>query len=526
MKINELIAVKIFRYDPGADKEPYFQDYEVPFQFDKMKVLDVIRYIQDELDPTLSFTWDCRLWNCGLCGLTVNKKPGSACLIDVKQIATDNKGLVIEPMANYPIIKDLVIDRDVETAQLKKAGITYDRHSGEFSLENLPEEMDPEDVAFFRDWYLACIDCLACTSGCPAFDGKYSFLGPHLCVRIAKYANHPKDEGDRAKQSFDAGIFNCLNCGRCDEVCPLELEVSKKTMEKMKAESIEEGHTPPAIRDFLENMYRTGNPWGLSPYNRGDWAKETGVELFDGKRHEHLLYVGSTGSYDTRGMEVTKKLAALLQKLGISFGILGEEEMSDGNEVSRIGEKGLFEELAEKNIELFKQKGVESIITLSPHSYNSIKNEYPEQGGDYPVEHYTMLLSRLVDEKKLSFNGKLNKKVTFHDSCFLGRYNNEYDLPRKLLSSIPGVELVEMGRIRENSFCCGGGGGNYVTDLIGGESSPSRSRVREAYDTGADTIVVTCPICVTMFEDAIKTEGLEEKLAVKDLSELMIEALS
>lgn len=525
MSNQQILQVKVYRFDPSTDKEPYYDNYEVPFQFDKMKILDVIRYIQDKIDATLSFTWDCRLWNCGLCGLMVNKRPGSACLIDVKSVVDEGK-LLIEPLPHYRVIKDLVIDRTIEVEKMKSIGIHYDRHNGEFSLDNIPEVMDPEEVAFFRDWYLACIDCLVCNSACPVFSTDYEFIGPHLSVRIAKYANHPKDECDRAKQGFEGGIFRCVNCRRCDVVCPIDLQQSSKTMETLKSEAIEKGYTPPAIRDFLENIFRTGNPWGMMPHNRAKWANEMKVNTFNAEKHEYLFYVGCTGSYDTRAINITKSLAKVLSKANVSFGILGEKEISDGNDVLRMGEKGLFEDVSQKNIKTFNASQVKKIVTLSPHSYNTFKNDYPAaEGGEYEVQHYTQLLRDLIKNNKIIITKNAASKVTFHDSCFLGRYNNEYEAPREILAAIPGLKIVEMDRIKDNSFCCGGGGGNYVTDLAGGVNSPSRQRVREAYETGADILAVSCPICLTMFEDAIKSENLEGKIVVKDVSEILAEAI-
>jgi succinate dehydrogenase/fumarate reductase iron-sulfur protein len=525
MEHQNILKVRVYRFDPSVDKQPYYKDYEVPFQFEKMKVLDVLRYIQEKLDYTLSFTWDCRLWSCGLCGVSVNKRPCSACLTDVKSVVFDNS-LLIEPLPNYSVIKDLVIDRTVEVEQMRKVGIEYDRNKGEFSIEKIPEVMDPEEVAFFRDWYLACIDCLVCNSACPAFSTQWEFMGPHLSVRIAKYLAHPTDEGNRAKQGYEGGIFRCLNCRRCDVVCPIALDVSSKTMERLKSEAVEKGYTPPPIRDFLENVYKFGNPWGMSPLKRAKWAEELEVFRFDSQKHDFLLYVGDTGSYDTRAQEATKSLTKLLLKAQLSFGILGKGEISDGNEVNRIGEKGLFEEIAQKNIKTFNSLKVRKIITLSPHAYNTFKNEYPSLGGHYEVVHYTHLLRDLIHNNKLNLMNNANSKVTFHDSCFLGRYNNEYDTPRDILKAIPGLELIEMERIKENSFCCGGGGGNFVTGLDEGKQRPNMIRIKEAWATGAEIVAVTCPKCLVMFEDAIKAENLEENIVVKDISELLLESLA
>jgi len=523
MEQQNILKVRVFRFDPSVDQEPSYKDYEVPFLFEKMKVLDVLRYIQEKLDYTLSFTWDCRLWNCGLCGVSVNRRPCSACLTDVKSVVFDNR-LLIEPLPEYPVIKDLVIDRTIEVEQMRKVGIQYDRHNGDFSLDRIPEIMDPERVAFFRDWYLACIDCLVCNAACPAFSIQGDFVGPHLSVRLAKYLAHPTDRGNRAKQANEGGIFRCLNCRRCDIVCPISLEISNKTMERLKSEAVEKGYAPPPVRDFLENVFKFGNPWGMSPSKRAKWAEDLGISRFDSQKHDFLLYIGCTGSYDTRGQEAARSLTKLLLKAGLSFGILGEKETSDGNDVNRMGEKGLFEEIAKKNIERFDNLGVRKIVTLSPHAFNTFKNEYPSLGGRYEVMHYTQLLTDLVSSKKLKLVKNLTGKICFHDSCFLGRYNNEYEAPREIIRAIPGLELVEMERIRQNSFCCGGGGGNFVTGLDEGNQRPNRIRIKEARATGANIVGVSCPKCLIMFEDAVKAENLEKEIMVKDLSELLLES--
>jgi Fe-S oxidoreductase len=235
--------------------------------------------------------------------------------------------------------------------------------------------------------------------------------------------------------------------------------------------------------------------------------------------------VGSTGSYDARGNEIARSLGEVLLKGGVSLGILGSDEDSDGNDVKTLGEKGLFQLLADRNIQLFKKLGVKNIVTLSPHAYNTLKNHYPLRGGSFDVMHYTQLLREILRSGKLRLSGSLNGRVTYHDPCFLGRYNKEYDAAREILQAVPGVKLVEMQRSRENSFCCGGGAANFYTDLLKrGGSSPNRIRVREAYETGAETLAVACPNCMTMLEDAAKEEGLEDKLAIKDISEIVKES--
>ncbi|MFA5536354.1 MAG: (Fe-S)-binding protein [Bacillota bacterium] len=244
------------------------------------------------------------------------------------------------------------------------------------------------------------------------------------------------------------------------------------------------------------------------------------------KGQEYLLFVGSVGSYDPRAQKISKALSSILIKAGISFGILGIEETDDGNEVNKVGERGLFEYLADENIEKFKNLGVKKIITLSPHSFNAIKNNYPAFGGDFEVMHYTQFLKQLIETGQLQIKGRLDADVTFHDPCFLGRYNKEYEAPRFLLGSIPGLRLIEMERNKEDSFCCGGGGGNFFTDFLGsGEKGAGRIRIREAFDTKAKILAVACPMCAGMFEDALKMEWLEDEFTVKDIAEIINELI-
>jgi len=320
-------------------------------------------------------------------------------------------------------------------------------------------------------------------------------------------------------------LYTCTTCKNCVEQCPMKFSsdivdwivaARSDMMEK------EKGRIPPRVTSFLEDVYRLGNP--LKERGRRDaWAN--GIKRYE-PGDEYLFYVGCLGSYDESGQRMARSVATLLSKAGVSFGILGNEENCCGNEVYLLGENELFGMLVEKNVQKFKELGVKKIVTLSPHAYNTIKNNYPLVSNTYfEVYHYTQLLRGLLRENKIK-PSEHNAKVTYHDPCFLGRYNQIYDEPREILQSIPGIELVEMERSRENSFCCGGGSGNFVTDLLGGsEESPSRVRVREAYETGANILAVACPSCMTMLRDAIKVEDLEGKLTVKDVSQVVAESL-
>jgi len=277
------------------------------------------------------------------------------------------------------------------------------------------------------------------------------------------------------------------------------------------------------VARFFEAVYGYGNPFKQLRSDRAAWANGTKKYALG---DEYLLYVGCLGSYDENGQKMARSLVHILNASALSFGILGEEEECCGNEIYMLGETGLFQSLVEKNSQKFKELGVSKIVTLSPHAYSTMKNNYPAFGGSFEVYHYTQILNDLINKNKIE-SSRVKAKVTYHDPCFLGRYNNIYDEPRQILQSVPGVDLVEMERNRRDAFCCGGGSGNFVTDFLAGSAdSPARIRAREAYETGADTLAVACPSCLTMLTDAVKAEDLDDKLAVKDISQILKESLS
>ena len=316
-------------------------------------------------------------------------------------------------------------------------------------------------------------------------------------------------------------VYSCVACKNCEEKCPLSFSDDIINMVTAARNlMVDQGLVPPAAKKYLENVQLHGNPWGLGAKKREQWM--TGLSLEPYRDQEFLYFVGSEGAYDSRAQSAARALAGVLQKAGVSFGVLGNKETDDGNEAELLGEDGLVEMLAEKNIARFAEQGVKKIITLSPHAYNALKNIYPRHGGNFKVYHYTQVLAGLIQAGKLEAPKLAPVKITYHDPCFLGRWNNEYKAPRKVLQSIGGVQLVEMGRSRKSAFCCGGGSANYYMDLLGGSAdSPARIRVRHAGDTGADVLAVACPNCLSLLEDAVKVEGLESRLVVKDIAEIM-----
>lgn len=384
---------------------------------------------------------------------------------------------------------------------------------------------DYKDVAF-----LCASSCLNCIMTYPSFQPscpskeKYEFMSYSSKGRSGLIQGYLAGKMPLS-ESFVRIIYSCALCGACRAGCQQDWKkYNLEVFEAMREEILEQGKAPPLIRDFLKSIQLYGNPYKEPQENRGKWAEGLVIKEFSGD--EYLYYVGSVGSYDQKAQKGARALAEVLLKAGVSFGILGSAETCDGNEVNKVGEKGLFEFLAESNIQKFNELRVKKIVTLSPHAYNAFKNEYPKFGGNFEVVHYTQLLSALIGEGKITMPQGFKARVTYHDPCFLGRHNEEYEAPRNILKAIGGIDLLEMERSGETSFCCGGGGGNFVTDYLGGgEKAANRIRVREAVSTGAEILAVACPICATMLEDALKAEEIEDRFKVMDIAEIVKEAM-
>jgi len=333
------------------------------------------------------------------------------------------------------------------------------------------------------------------------------------------------DQKIEPTRRFQEILFSCTACGNCVEQCVLT-KIKDQLLPAFtagKEELLGEGKAPPPVRDCLTKLQKYGNPYGLAGKKRSRWADDADVETFSNQ--EFLFFVGDVGAFDSRGQEIARSVATLLNRLGVSFGILGDREVSDGNEANAMGESELFRLLAEENIKNFNSAKVKKIITLSPHGLNALKNDYPALGGVYQVFHYTQILAAHADWLQYK-NDLQNVQVTYHDPCYLGRHNWEYGSARKILTAIPGVELHEMERSMQNALCCGGGGGNLFTDILGnGPKSPTQSRVAEALDTGADILAVSCPTCAVMLEDAVKSANLDERIQVREISEIVNDRL-
>ncbi|MCF6360161.1 MAG: 4Fe-4S dicluster domain-containing protein [Cyclobacteriaceae bacterium] len=389
----------------------------------------------------------------------------------------------------------------------------------------------------------ACTKCGRCHVSCPAQNAGTPLSPRDIILDLRTLVDGSSggvaewfgqsDSNEKKPKKLAGGViskealWSCTSCMACVEACPVGIE-HLTTIVNLRRDLVEEGDMEDMLQDTLANIGDYGNSFGQSERMRAKWTSGLDFKIKDVRKEEadFLWFVGDYASYDARIQGLSRKMASIFNKMGIDFGILYDGEKNAGNDVRRVGEEGLYEMLAEDNIEVLNKAKFKEIFTTDPHSYNTIKNEYPEFGGDYSIYHYTGLLIRLFNEGKLKFPNQLNYKVTYHDPCYLGRYNGEVEAPRLLLEAM-GVTMVDMPRCKENSFCCGAGGGRIWMDDSKMDTRPSEIRIEEALGIGdgVDHFIVACPKDYAMFTDAVKTSGSEGKMHVKDIIELVDEAM-
>jgi Fe-S oxidoreductase len=412
-------------------------------------------------------------------------------------------------------------------------------------LPRIPEAQEQPGAAKITDFNWkqllnldACTKCGRCHEACPARAVGAPLSPRDVILSLREFAQatlesgtvpeaaeldiHGKSPGQVSQET----LWSCRTCMACVEICPVAVE-HVPIIVQMRRKLVEDGAMDPLLTKTLQTIHKTGNSFGESKRKRAAWTKALPFSVKDARKEpvEVLWFVGDYASFDPRNQKVTQTFATLLHEAGIDFGILYEAESNAGNDVRRVGEEGLYELLANANVAALGQASFKTIVTTDPHSYNTIRNEYPDFGGKYEIQHYTSFVKRLFDEGKLRVTKPLKQRATFHDPCHLGRFNKGYEAPRDVLKLL-GCELVEMGRSRANSFCCGAGGGRiWIPDPVGSEK-PAQNRIKEAAAIpDLEVYVVSCPKDLTMFEDALKTTGNEGKFVVKELIELIREAV-
>ncbi|MGG1596636.1 (Fe-S)-binding protein [Paenibacillus naphthalenovorans] len=457
-----------------------------------------------------------------------------------------------------------------------------DENAESFGVSSIEEFTQKQMLDFY-----ACVECGRCTNVCPASNTGKSLSPMHMIVKLrdhltekgqlltskspwvpsfvfgteGSHSFQPPDHSEsfpehavtdiaptmqRQKLGWtmtdkkiedvqligdvmsEEEVWECTTCRNCEDQCPVGNEHVDKIIDLRRQLVLMQGSIPSGGQRALQNIERQGNPWGFSKKDRFQWKEEAeDVHVPTVKENpgfEVLYFVGSMGSYDNRNNKVTRSLVQLLNKANVNFAVLGEEEKNSGDTARRLGNEFLFQELCKENIEIFKKYNVKKIVTACPHTYNTLKNEYPEFGLEADVYHHTELLEQLVKEEKLVPVREVQERITYHDSCYLGRYNQVYEQPRNILRAIPGVELVEMERTRENGMCCGAGGGMMWMEETAGKRV-NVARVEQAMAVSPTLISSACPYCLTMMSDGAKLKNVDEQVKTKDIAEILAAAV-
>lgn len=405
----------------------------------------------------------------------------------------------------------------------------------------------------FHDWY-SCTECGRCTSVCPAYaSGKplhpkkiseqlreelVEHGGGATLLELAK-RNGASEEGgeEEAPEGLrhlmnnlsavsEEALFSCTTCRACEQACPVFIEYVAEIVDMRRYLVQMEGRFPEEVQRAFTNMENNSNPWGIGFATRGDWAKELGVKLMseDPGELDLVYWVGCAGSFDERNKQVSKALVKIMQAAGLRFAILGQEEGCSGDSARRIGNEYLFQVLAAQNVEVLNGYNTKKIVTACPHCFNTLKNEYHQFGGEYEVIHHSELIAELIEKRKISVKQAGSVLGTFHDSCYLGRYNDIYEQPRAALKAT-GVQLVEMENSREMGRCCGAGGGRMWMEEHGVQVKDQRLQDALDLPTQPKVIASSCPFCLTMLSDAVSAKDMTDEIQTKDIAELVADAL-
>ncbi len=352
-----------------------------------------------------------------------------------------------------------------------------------------------------------CYQCGVCTATCPWGMVKREPLSVRSFMRQAQLG----------LQNGNESLWLCTTCAQCEAYCPRGVHIAE-VFRGLRTLAWQGGAVQAGLPTLLWSVYWNNNPWSQPPSQRANWAANLEIPPFDPHEHEILLYIGCTSSYDRRAQKIAHALVNILQSCNVRFGYLGEEEPCCGEAALSVGHKAYFEEIAQHTAEVFQQQGVTQVVCVSPHCYDVFKNHYPAGQLEFRPWHYTQFLAQLVDQGQLRFEQSVTRQVTFQDPCYLGRHNQEYEAPRRLLTSIPGLELIEMASSGVDGLCCGGGGGRMWLETAPGERF-SDLRVEDAIQTGAVFLVTACPFCLVCLEDSLKARRAD-LMAVLDVAEL------
>ena len=508
--MKRTLLVRIYRYDPEGDGEPRYGSYRVPFE-GRMTVLDVLRYVYRELDGTLAFRWACGIGKCGTCSVRLNGKPVLSCRQPIDGGADE---VLIEPLANYPVVKDLVVDRERYQRGLSNSLIHLR------GMDRVPLLLTPRLIT---DEALGeCIECLVCDSGCPVLiERLQEYPGPSLLTGVA--GRSESDEApNEALEEARFEVFRCLQCGRCTAACRGGVSTDHLILAAREGLA-RRGLLPEALQAFGETVAVQHNVSGEDNSGRLIWAQnlEGGLAVAEaGTPLEVLYFVGCLGSLFPSSYRVPQALVQILEAAGVPYGLMGGEEWCCAYPLLLGGMTDQARELIRHNLNAVRGRGAPRMVMACPSCYYTWKELYPQvMGEEVGVEilHAVELLESLVDEGRLPL-GEVPMRVTYHDPCDLGRKSGIYEAPRQVLRAIPGVELVEMVDNREDALCCGGGSNleTYDPELM---RKVAHRRLGQALETGAEAIITACTQCERTLKDAARRE--RAKVRVMDVTEIV-----
>ena len=398
---------------------------------------------------------------------------------------------------------------------------------GASQLQHLPQTQ-------LLDAY-ACIQCSRCQDACPAYETGKELSPSALEINKRYFMNENMsalangEAVDKALTDWmltEEAAWSCTTCGYCVEVCPVGNEPMLDIIRARQDLVMMESNFPKDAMETFEKMENYGNPWGLSPKDRENWMEGHDVPLMRDKKNVEVLYwAGCSGAYDSRGRDISQSVTNIFNEAGVDYACLGNEETCTGDSARRIGNEYLFQTMAEQNKETFEQYNFKKIVTQCPHCFTTLKNDYAEMGIQLDVVHHSQFIDELISDKKITPTPYIDEEITFHDPCYLGRHNNEYDAPRNVLQSVlKDGSIKEMEKSKSESFCCGAGGGNMWYEIKTGDRI-NQNRVNQAVDTKATTVAAACNFCNIMLEDGVKTTGNEEKIKVLDIAEMVANGL-
>jgi Fe-S oxidoreductase len=370
----------------------------------------------------------------------------------------------------------------------------------------------------------ACVECGRCQAACPAWLAGTALSPKQIIVKLKRHL-HGELPGPIHGQLIKADeLWACTTCMACVQECPAFIDIVDTIIDLRRYLALSEGALPSTAPQSLQNIQRAGNPWGLPPGDRRAWAAGLDVPVMrEGMAVEYLYWVGCSASYDKRNQAIARAVVKILKAAGVSFAVLPEERCH-GEVARRLGEEYLYQTVQQENVEAMKQYRFQKVLAHCPHCFNTIRNEFPQLGGAWDVVHHSVLIQELIASGRLVLGRALNATVAVHDSCYLGRYNGIMQAPRAVARAVPGLRVIEMPRNRERGLCCGGGGGHMWME-VASKKRVNVIRVEEALGTGASAVATACPFCLAMVDLGRKVTGAEERLGVKDISELVAEAL-